>query len=291
MAARLDGVVINADSMQVYRELRVVTARPSKADEAQVPHRLYGVLRADDSFSTGDWVKLAEQEITAARQMGKFAVVVGGTGLYFRALTEGLTKMPTIPAEIRDACRTFAEEQGLDGVRQRLLPLDPDATERLQDLQRLTRALEVVEATGRTLASWQAEDAGTGFLNDGNPSRVVMAPPRPWLHERIALRSRMMLETGGLDEVEALLDLKLPSSLPAMRAIGVKEIGALLSGEADEEETLYRLIVATRQYAKRQETWFRNQMPDWPRVDPSEESAAQLADKVCANIQSEACKG
>jgi tRNA dimethylallyltransferase len=280
LAERLDGVIVNADSMQLYRELSIVTARPSAADTERVPHHLYGILPAAEPFSTGQWLRLVDRELARLLDAGKVPVFVGGTGLYFKALTEGFAELPEIDAVTRSECRKVAETGGVEAVRAALKPLDPEAADTLQDLQRLTRALEVVQATGRTLAHWQREAQGAPLLPAERTVRLVLAPPRPWLHERIAVRARAMLVEGGVEEVRELLALGLPGTLPAMRAIGVKEIASLLAGEIDRAEAERQLTVATRQYAKRQETWFRNQMSDWLRVDPSEEPPEGIAKRI-----------
>ncbi|KZM48490.1 tRNA delta(2)-isopentenylpyrophosphate transferase [Labrenzia sp. OB1] len=270
LARKLDGVIINADSMQLYEDLRVVSARPSTEEETEVPHRLYGVLSATTAFSTGDWLRLATQEIEAVRTGGRTPILVGGTGLYFKGLTEGFAEMPAIPDDVRRKARDFADEGGVEALRACLLELgDREAASGLNDPQRLTRALEVIMATGKPLSDWQREAQSAPLLPDAECRRYVLAPPRPWLHQRIEQRARLMLSQEGCEEVRALLAKGLSGKLPAMRAIGVAEIGAYLGGECDYQEAIHRLTVATRQYAKRQETWFRNQMPDWQRIDPS----------------------
>lgn len=278
LADSLNGVILNADSMQLYQELSIVTARPDDADLARAPHRLYGVLPVAQVFSTGDWLRRASVELASIRSEGKVPIVVGGTGLYFKALTEGLAALPEIDPKIRSSCRQLADEGGIDAVRQALQNVDPPAAEQLIDLQRLTRALEVMRSTGRPLADWQRTANEVPVLADADAVRIVLSPPRPWLHERIARRVGLMLRSGALEEVRSVLDLELPTSLPAMRAIGVKEIAALLRNEIDLEETKQRLTIATRQYAKRQETWFRNQMSEWRRLDPSISTGKELAD-------------
>ena len=270
LAKKLDGVIINADSMQLYRELRLVSARPPEEEEQQVPHRLYGVLPASTAFSTGAWLRLVAPELTAARTAGRVPILVGGTGLYFKALTEGFAELPEIPDTIRNQARELADREGVAGLKDALVRLgDTAASAELSDPQRLARALEVLMATGQPIAHWQKGHQAPPLLLPATCSRIVLAPPRPWLHARIAQRAELMLAEAGQAEVRALLDQGLSGKLPAMRAIGVAEIGALLSGEADYSETLHRLTVATRQYAKRQETWFRNQMSDWQRIDPA----------------------
>ncbi|WP_430514297.1 tRNA (adenosine(37)-N6)-dimethylallyltransferase MiaA [Pannonibacter phragmitetus] len=280
LARAANGVVINADSMQLYRELRLVTARPSSEEEALVPHRLYGCLPASEAFSTGAYLELVRGAIEAVRADGKLPVLVGGTGLYFRALTQGFAEVPSIPAPIREHCRVLAADGGIAAVRAELAPLDAEAAERLMDLQRLTRALEVALGTGRTLADWQAEAHGAPLLGPEGLVKVVLAPPRPWLHARIALRAELMLAPEGLAEVEALLALGLPDTLPAMRAIGIAEIGALLRGECSRDEAHFALTVATRQYAKRQETFFRGQLANWPRRDPQGQGVDMLLREI-----------
>lgn len=269
LAERTNGVVINADSMQLYRELRLVTARPDTIDEARVPHWLYGVLPSSEAFSTGAWLKRVAQCLAEAKAAGLRPIVVGGTGLYFRALTLGFAEVPDVAADVRARCRLLAEDGGVEAVKAALLPLDPDAANRLVDLQRLTRALEVVLSSGRTLASWQADKPGAPVLEPGTFASVVLAPPRAWLHARIAQRARMMLVPEGVEEVRSLLALDLPDTLPAMRAIGIREISAWAAGHLELEEAGQQLVVATRQYAKRQETFFRGQLGDWMRLDPS----------------------
>jgi len=270
LASELDGVIINADSMQLYKDLRLVSARPSDEEEREVPHRLYGVLQASTAFSTGAWLRLATEEIEAVRAAGKLPVLVGGTGLYFKGLTEGFAEMPEIPSEIREQARDLADQEGVARLKEELAHFgDHESAATLADPQRLARALEVVMATGKPLSTWQTTSQSAPFLAKGECLRIVLAPPRPWLHERIERRARLMLAEEGIEEVRALLEQGLSPKLPAMRAIGVAEIRDLLSGKAGYEETVHRLTVATRQYAKRQETWFRNQMPDWQRVDPA----------------------
>jgi len=258
--------------MQLYRDLRIVSARPSAEEEAEVPHRLYGILPASTAFSTGAWLRLAATELEAAAQTGRVPILVGGTGLYFKGLTEGFAELPEIPEPIRAKARALADEQGPESLKRELVRLgDEAAAADLSDPQRLARALEVLMATGKPLSVWQKEHQSAPLLKPAECTRIVLAPPRPWLHERIARRAGQMLADEGLAEIRLLLQQGLSGKLPAMRAIGVAEIGAFLAGEADYAETLHRLTVATRQYAKRQETWFRNQMNDWQRLDPAQE--------------------
>ncbi len=285
LAERLDGIVINVDSMQLYAELSIVTARPSREDMDRVAHRLYGVLPACEAFSTGAWLKLVAAELERADRLGKLPVLVGGTGLYFKALTEGFAELPEIDPQVRSECRSLAEEGGLAAIRSELTVLDPEAAETLVDLQRATRALEVVRSTGRTLSTWQDQAQAAPLLAPHETLRLVLAPERSWLHERIARRAGLMLSKEGIAEVQELMQLNLPESLPAMRAIGVKEVCGLLQGSLTRDEAAERLTIATRQYAKRQETWFRNQMATWHRLDPSSASASQLADMAMSLLE------
>jgi tRNA dimethylallyltransferase len=261
VAREFDGIVINADSMQVYSELRVLTARPSEQDEAEVPHRLYGVMSAAESCSAGHWRKLALAEIDRAHAAGKLPVLCGGTGLYIKALTEGLSPMPEVPEDIRSACRARLSEQGAAALHAELSARDPQMAARLEptDGQRIVRALEVLEATGRSLADWQAvppggPPPGLRFLT------ILMMPPRDWLYARCDRRLAAMTEEGGLDEVRRLTAMGLDPALPAMKALGVKEFGEYLAENMGFEEALAAAQQATRNYAKRQMTWFRNQI-------------------------------
>jgi len=271
LAKARNGVIVNADSMQLYEDLRLVSARPSAAEELEAPHRLYGVLPSSTAFSTGAWLRLAETELKAAWAAGRMPIVVGGTGLYFKALTEGFAEMPEIPEAMRGKARALADEEGVDGLKRALTKSgDAEAAAALGDPQRLARALEVLLATGKPLSHWQEAHQAPPLLSPEACVRIVLAPPRPWLHERIARRAELMLSEEGISEVRALLAKGLSDKLPAMRAIGVPEIAVFLAGEATFSETVHRLTVATRQYAKRQETWFRNQMANWQRIDPSD---------------------
>jgi tRNA dimethylallyltransferase len=265
MARDTGGVIINADAMQVYDTLRIVTARPGPEDLAQAEHRLYGTVPAGTRFSTGKWLEAVRAE------MGSIAserplIFVGGTGLYFDALINGFADVPQVPAEI--ALQVQQEIQALDGdARLRLLEReDPETAARLKvaDPQRLTRALAVKRATGRTLSSFQ-DAPQQGLLEGFAIERMVLDPQRDVLRDRIARRFEMMFESGAPEEVEALLAQKLDPSLPAMKAIGVREIGDWLAGARSREEAIKLAVIATQQYAKRQRTWFRNRMGDWPR--------------------------
>lgn len=261
LAEAFDGVVINADSMQIYRELAVLTARPRPAALAGAPHRLYGALSGADPCSAGRWRALALAEIAAAQAKERLPIVVGGTGLYLRALEEGLAPMPHVPAAVRAAAE--AEHAALGGTRfhAALAARDPAMAGRLSpnDTQRLVRAWEVLEVTGRSLADWQAEDSGAQA-----PLRVlrlVLMPPRAALYAAADARFHAMLAAGALEEVRALRALDLDPRLPIMKTIGVRELGAHLEEALSLEAAIARAQQATRNYAKRQMTWLRTQMP------------------------------
>jgi len=261
IAEAFDGAVINADAMQVYRELRVLTARPGLDEICRVPHYLYGVLPASEVCSAGRWLDMAAAAIAEVRAMGRLPVVVGGTGLYLRALMEGLSPIPEIPEAIRAEARRLHGELGGEAFRARLAEVDPEAAARLPagDSQRLIRAYEVAIGTGRTLADWQAEGL-TGPAVPGRFGSIVLVPPRDALYAAIDARFMAMLERGALDEARALSALGLDPDLPAMKAVGVRELTAVLRGETDLVRAAEAARRATRQYAKRQLTWLRHQL-------------------------------
>ena len=267
LAERLNGVVINADSMQVYRDLRVLSARPSLADEARTPHRLYGFLPAEDPCSVGRWTVWAREAIDAEVAEGRIPIVVGGTGLYLSALTEGLAEMPDIPESIRSDIRQRLSERGAEGLHGELAQRDPAMAAQLRpsDPQRIARALEVLEASGRSLRDWQAEPR-TGALT--RPwCGVVLTPPRDLLYRRCDARLEAMLAEGALDEVGALMEQRLDPALPIMRALGVPHLMRHLRGECGRQDALAAAQVETRRYAKRQLTWFRHKMVAWKTVE------------------------
>ena len=258
LAVAFGGTVINADSMQVYRELRVLTARPSPADEARVPHRLYGVVSVAEGCSAARWREMALAEIAAARSAGRLPILCGGTGLYLRALMDGLSPVPAVPAAVRDGLRARLRSEGVAALHRQLMADDPAMAARLNpaDGQRVLRALEVLQATGRSLADWQAAAGTTG----PECQVVLLDPPRPELHAAIAVRAERMLAEGALDEVGLLAGLGLSPDLPAMKAVGVPALLSHLRGDLTLDAAEERLAIATRQLAKRQATWFRHQI-------------------------------
>ncbi|MGR9205234.1 tRNA (adenosine(37)-N6)-dimethylallyltransferase MiaA [Rhizobium leguminosarum] len=268
LAKRHDGVVVNADSMQVYDTLRVLTARPSEEEMQGVPHHLYGHVPAGAAYSTGGWLRDVSALLPTLRAAGRLPVFVGGTGLYFNALTGGLSDMPEIPEALRKALRSRLLEEGTDGLYAELAVADPAMAASLnrQDGQRIVRALEVMKATGRSIADFQGQ-SGPVIIDAAQARKIVVLPDRAVLHQRINGRFEKMLQQGAEDEVRALLALDLPAEAPVMKAIGVSQITAMVRGEMTRDEVLEKGAAATRQYAKRQMTWFRNQMDDsWERL-------------------------
>jgi tRNA dimethylallyltransferase len=266
LAARTGAVIINADSQQLYADLRVLSARPSAAEEAMAEHRLYGVADAAEAWSAGRWCRAVLpvlDELTAERRP---ALLVGGTGLYFTALTTGLAEIPDVPTEVRDAAGAALDADGEAIFRRMLAEVDPAAEARIEagDRQRLTRAWAVVRHTGRALSDWTA---GTRpLLAPGSWTGLVIEPEREALYAACDRRVAQMVEAGALDEVRALVARGLDTTLPAMKAVGVREFAAHLAGGTRLEDAVEATRQATRNYAKRQLTWFRNQTPGWKRV-------------------------
>jgi tRNA dimethylallyltransferase len=262
-------VIINADSMQVYRDLRVITARPTPEEEARVPHRLYGHVDAAVNFSAGSWVADAAKALAEAREQNRVPIFVGGSGLYFKALTRGLSAVPPIPPAIRESVRTRLERDGVEALHAELARLDAVSAERLKprDRIRIARAVEVVEATGRSLTDWHREGLPP-LLPPGEFTALFLAPERDQLYARIDARFDAMLKAGALEEVAALAARQLDPLLPAMKAHGVPVLIRHLRGEITLEEAATIGRADTRHYAKRQFTWFRHQLPEFEWVKP-----------------------
>jgi tRNA dimethylallyltransferase len=269
LAAQEDGVVINADSMQVYRDLRIITARPTDEEMRDAPHSLYGHIDAAEIYSAGRWLREAEQEIAAVREAGKTPIVIGGTGLYFSALLKGLSAVPEVSAEVRQQIRDLREKNSNEALHAMLLARDPRTGSQIRpsDGQRILRALEVIEATGRGLAEWRAEP-GVPVLHTGMYRAVFLETERDALGKRIDARFDKMLEEGALEEVKSLKARNLDPRMPAMKAHGVPWLIRFLNGEISFDEAVAQGKRDTRQYAKRQETWFRNQLPEFAWVKP-----------------------
>jgi len=271
LAEKVGGLVVNADSMQVYRDLRIITARPTTADEAHIPHILYGHVDAAVNYSVGAWCRDAGNAIKEIAGQGRVPVLVGGTGLYFKALTTGLAAVPPIPADIRDDVRDRLQREGAPALHAQLMQLDPATAQRVtaNDRSRISRALEVVLATGRALSDWHRDGLPT-LIDPKKAAKVFLTCERTELVQRIERRFAGMLDNGAVDEVGRLAARELDKSLPAMKAHGVPWLMRYLKGEISREEAAAGAIMDTRRYAKRQLTWFRNQMKDWPRETPEQ---------------------
>lgn len=281
LAQIADGVVINADASQVYADLAILSARPSLEEMGGVPHRLFGHIDGAEACSAARWAAEARAEIDAAHEAGKLPVLVGGTGLYIRTLLDGIAPVPEIDADIRAAVRAMPVAQAHEALRSE----DPEAAARLApaDTTRVARALEVVRSTGKPLKTWQQHKQG-GIADRISLSPMILLPPRDWLIERCDRRFELMVDQGAVAEVEALLPRNLNPDLPVMRAIGVPEIAAWLKGDIDRDTMMARGQLATRQYAKRQYTWFSNQPPqDWHReMRPID---AEIANELAIKLQ------
>jgi tRNA dimethylallyltransferase len=264
-AQQVPSVVINADSAQVYRDLRILSARPDELDMAEAPHRLFGYIDGAEACSAARWAGDARAEIAKAHEAGLLPILVGGTGLYIRTLLNGIAPIPEIDPAIRAGVRAMAVDAAYIALKQE----DPDSAARLApaDTTRVQRALEVVRSSDHPIGYWHARR--TGGIGDRMHLRpLVLVPPRDWLVQRSDARFLGMVESGAIDEVERLLFRRLDPELPVMRAIGVQEISAWLHGEMTRGEMVEAGRLATRQYAKRQYTWFRHQAPEsWPRFE------------------------
>ncbi|HEY0447188.1 MAG TPA: tRNA (adenosine(37)-N6)-dimethylallyltransferase MiaA [Allosphingosinicella sp.] len=264
LAERSGGVVINADSAQVYRDLRIVSARPPAGEEARAPHRLYGYRDGAEACSAADWAADAKSVIREAQSEGRLPILAGGTGLYIRTLLDGIAPVPPIDPATRATVRALAVTDAYQALHRE----DAEAAARLRptDTTRIARALEVVRSTGRPLAEWQREKSG-GIAGEVRLLPLILLPPRDWLYARCDQRFEAMLGQDGIEEVRRLLARGLDPALPVMRAIGVPEMAAFLRGELSRDKALAAGRTATRQYAKRQYTWFSRQPPaDWPRL-------------------------
>ena len=276
VARKLGGEVINADSMQVYRDLQVISARPTEEEMDGVPHHLFGYVDAAARYSTGEWLEAARGVLKKLQRQNKHAVIVGGTGLYLLALTQGLSDIPPVPDDIRAEVKLISDTEGAEGLRARLAPHDPELAERLGtgDKQRLARAYEVWLATGRPLSDFQTERQPP-VLKDGEWVGYALTPPRAALYKKIDRRFEGMLMQGAMAEARALVARDLDPELPAMKAHGMPWLVAFVRGEISAEEAAENAKRDTRRYAKRQFTWIGRQFPFWPRI-PSPEIGDRL---------------
>lgn len=280
VAEEFDGAVINGDSMQVYRELRLLTARPSAADEARVPHRLFGVLPAGEACSAGRWLDMAKVEIETCHRQGRLPVVVGGTGLYLKALTDGLAPVPRVPTQVREEILALFDALGGEAFHARLAEVDAASAANIStgDRQRLTRAMEVHRATGRPLSQWQRQAAPQGPPVDARMATIVLLPPREDLYAAAESRFDAMMAAGALEEVKTLAALDLNPRLPAMKALGVAPLRACLEGRMSLEEAVAKAKQLTRNYGKRQLTWLKGQ------VSQAYEVPAQYSERIRPEI-------
>ncbi len=279
LAERIGGVIVNADSMQVYRDLRIITARPTSEDEGRVPHRMYGFVDAAEDYSVGRWCRDVEKALKEIAGQGRVPILVGGTGLYFKALTTGLAAVPSIPAAIRADVRGRLQREGAPALHAELSLKDPPTAQRLMinDRSRIARALEVVLATGRPLSEWHKEGM-PALMNPDKAVKIFLTCERKQLVHRIETRFATMLREGALEEVKRLAARKLDPLLPAMKAHGVPWLIRHLAGELSIDEAAAGAIMDTRRYTKRQVTWFRNQMKDWLWETPEKAHSAVLAE-------------
>ena len=275
LAEKLGGTIVNANSMQVYRDLRVITARPSPDEEARVPHLLYGHVDAAENYSVGRWCRDVAEALKEIAAQGRMPILVGGTGLYFKALLSGLAAVPPIPAEIRSQVRARLAGEGAAALHGELTGLDPVTAARLMvnDRSRISRALEVILATGRSLTDWHREGM-PALVDPARAAKIFLTCERKQLVARIETRFAAMLQAGALEEVRRLAARRLDPLLPAMKAHGVPWLIRHLNGEITLDEAAAGAVMDTRRYAKRQVTWFRNQMTDWPMAAPEEAQEA-----------------
>lgn len=282
LAQHLDGVIINADSMQVYKDLNILTARPSAADEARIPHELYGTVDGAERYSVGRWLADLYQAVEDTRAKGKWPIIVGGTGFYLNAAEQGISAIPDIPEGARAAATALHTERGGQAALDKLHELDPVIAKRLEagDSQRLVRALEVVMHTGKPLSYWQSRPREGGL--SGRAIKIAHIPERGDVYERIDNRFAAMVDGGGLAEVDALLGRHLAPDLPVMKALGVAALAALLRGEIDKETAIYQASRDTRHYAKRQMTWLRNNFIS--NYENNETYSHQLHQKIFSKI-------
>jgi len=275
LAQETGGAIINADSMQVYRDLRILTARPNNDEEASAPHWLYGHVDAAENYSVGRWLADAELVLREVRAAGRVPVLVGGTGLYFKALTQGLSAVPPIPEDVRASVRARMESQGPAALHGELMRHDPSNQLKPNDRTRIARALEVLEATGRPLSRWH-RDGLAPLIEASGAVKIFLAPERDELRKRIDLRFDAMLGAGALDEVRALAARRLDPLLPAMKAHGVPWLLRHLAGAITLSEAAEGAKSDTRRYTKRQFTWARHQLPDWTWMAPDGALAGAL---------------
>ena len=268
LAKKISGQIINADSMQVYKELKILTARPFKKDHQNIKHHLYGFQNAKKNFSTGDWLKLANQKILQCRKIKKTPILVGGTGLYFKALTEGLVNIPKIPINFRNKVRNLHKRIGQKKFFLKLQEIDPMIKDQINslDVQRSLRAYEIKSFTKKSMISWFKNTKSDYDNNDFY--KICIDFPRKDLLDRINKRSENMIKLGAILEVKKFIKLKVPKNKSLSKAIGISEIKQYLQKKIQTDQLIEKISIKTRQYAKRQSTWARGHMKDWNKVNP-----------------------
>jgi tRNA dimethylallyltransferase len=270
LAKKVKGEIINADSMQVYKELKILTARPLKKDEQNIKHHLYGFKEVKKNFSTGDWINLVIKKIKLIRKKNKIPILVGGTGLYFKSMTEGLVEIPNIPTKVRKQIRALQKKVGQKKFFEKLIKIDPPANIKIRptDVQRSIRAYEVKLFTKRSLFDWYKKTKSK-FKNK-DFLKLYIEFPRSELVQRINLRTKKMLESGSILEVKKFLKLRIPSDKSISKAIGIVQIKNLIQNNLSKEHVIEKISIKTRQYAKRQVTWARGNMKDWKKIKPKD---------------------
>ena len=268
LAKKISGQIINADSMQVYKELKILTARPFKKDHQNIKHHLYGFQNAKKNFSTGDWLKLAKQKILQCRKINKTPILVGGTGLYFKALTEGMVNIPKIPINFRNKVRSLHKRIGQKKFFLKLIEIDPLIKDRINslDVQRSLRAYEIKSFTNKSMINWFKNTKSDYARNDF--FKISIDFPRKDLIERINKRSENMIKLGAILEVKKFIKLRVPKNKSLSKAIGISEIKQYLQKKIQTDQLIEKISIKTRQYAKRQSTWARGHMKDWNKVHP-----------------------
>ena len=269
LAKKINGEIINADSMQVYKELQILTARPKVKNYQNIHHHLYGFQSVKKNFSVGDWLKLSKKKITEIKKIKKVPILVGGTGLYFKSLTDGLIKIPDIPIRVRNKIRLLNKKIGQEKFYKKLIRLDKKIKNKIdpKDIQRSIRAYEVIYHTKKSLVDWYKNTKS--IYDKDNFFKIYIDYPREKLIERIYIRSKKMIKDGAVNEVQKFLKLKVKKDKTATKAIGINEITDYLEKKADLDEIITKIAIKTRQYAKRQSTWSRGNMSDWTKVQPS----------------------
>ena len=269
LALKIDGEIVNADSMQVYKDLKILSARPLKKNSHKIRHHLYGFQKSNKTFSTGDWLKLVIKKIEDIKKRKKTPILVGGTGLYFKALTEGLVEIPRIPMKLRNEIRKLQKDIGQDKFYKRLLKLDPISKGKINptDVQRSVRAYEVKIFTQKSIHEWY-KDTKTS-LNNYKFYKLIINYPRSLLIEKIKNRTKQMIEMGAVLEVKKFLKLQIPKNKSISKAIGIAEIREFIKELIDKEELIEKISIKTRQYAKRQVTWTRGHMKNWKQINPN----------------------